>query len=91
MDHSGIDIDSCLLSRRAEGRSLSSVRRRARVMLALLWLVLLPLFAVLPVEGDLVLLVLLIGLTTLLESAHGAQALDDMLERLRPMQSTSSQ
>jgi hypothetical protein len=67
---------------RLPGEMLASARRRARVALAVLWLAFSLGLLVLPEEAVLALAVLLAGLTTVLESIHGALAFDQLVRRI---------
>ena len=66
---------------------LASVRRRARVAIAALWVVFAISLPVLPEEAILALAVLLAGITTVLESTHGALTFDRLLRRFGMPQS----
>ena len=61
---------------------LAAARRRARVAILCLWLGFAAALFVLPEETVLALAVLLAGITTILESVHGALAFDRLLRRL---------
>ena len=61
---------------------LAAARRRARVAILCLWLGFVAAFFILPEESVLALGVLLAGITTILESMHGALAFDRLLRRL---------
>jgi hypothetical protein len=61
---------------------LATARRRARWAILALWVSFAASLFVLPEEAILALAVLLAGITTVLESMHGALAFDRLLQRL---------
>jgi hypothetical protein len=64
--------------------TLAAARRRARLVLGLLWLVFAGLAIVLPLDVMVAITVLLAGVSTLLLSAHGALAFDRLTRRPGP-------
>jgi hypothetical protein len=63
---------------------LSEARRLARFVIIALWLAFAALLAVLPHDREICAAVLLAGISTWLESAHGALAFRRLTYRLRP-------
>jgi hypothetical protein len=63
---------------------LSAARRLARFVIIALWLAFAALLAVLPHDREIAAAVLLAGVSTWLESAHGALAFHRLMQRLRP-------
>ncbi len=62
---------------------LALARRHARIVLAVLWLGFFGGTALWPADATFAVMVLLIGISTVLESVHGALALEQTLQRFR--------
>jgi hypothetical protein len=64
--------------------TLAAIRRRARIAIFCLWLGFAASLFVLPEDAVLAIAVLLAGISTVLESVHGARAFDRLWRRIPP-------